>query len=184
MNGQYRLTPHLQVFGTGSYNDAEYLNNYAASTTPFQDQFGYAFQDTPLSSVPNWIASFGADYENGPLSLRLWDQYTGEQFTTVNLSITEANPSLAAATTTNQAYKLASFNTVNFLGSYTMPVNYHGLKSLKFALNAQNIFNTHYYQYRYLANFSYAGVYGSDNYYTSAFAGQPAAVIFDVTARF
>ena len=184
MNGQYRITPHWQVFASGSFNDTQYLNNYSASTTPFNDEFGYAFQDTPLSSVPNWLANFGFDYENGPFSLRVWDQYTGEQFTTTNLSVTEPNPSLAAATVTNQAYKLPEFNTVNLLGSYTMPVNYHGLKSLKFTLNAQNIFNTHYYSYRYLSNFAYAGVYGSDNYYTSAFVGEPAAVLFDVTARF
>ena len=184
-SAQYRITPQIQIFGNGSWNDTYYLNNYAASTTPFQDQFGYAFKDTPFSSVPAWLFNIGVDYENGPYSLRLWDQYTGQQYTTANLSITEANPQLQAATVTNQNYKLPEYNTVNLLASYTLPLdNRFGVKSLKFTLNAQNIFNMHAYQYRYIANFSYAGAYSVDNYYTSAFIQPPAAVIFDVTARF
>ncbi len=186
MNGQYRITPHLQVFATGSFNQADYLNNYSASVTPFQDQFGYAFKDTPLSSIPNWLANFGFDYENGPWSVRVNDQYTGEQFTTSNISVTNPNPLLEAATTTNENYKLPEFNTVNFLGSYTMPLTGYGLgptKSVKFTINAQNIFNTHYYAYRYLFNYSYAGVY-RDTYDTTALIGPPASVIFDATLRF
>ena len=186
LNGQYRITPHLQVFATGSYNNAEYLNGYSASVTPFQDQFGYAFKDTPLSSIPNWLANFGFDYENGPWSIRVNDQYTGEQYQTFNLSVTEPNPLLEAATTTDLNYKLPEFNTVNFLGSYTMPLTGYGLgptKSVKFTINAQNIFNTHYYAYRYLFNFSYAGVY-HDVYDTTALIGPPASVIFDATLRF
>ncbi len=185
---QYRVTPALQVFGNGSYNDAQYLNNYAASTTPFNDQFGYGFKDTHLSSIPSWLFNIGASYEKGPISLRLWDQYTGPQYTTINLSANPAiqpNPQLEAATVTNPGYRLPEFNTVNFLGSYTMPINSgFGLKSLKFTINAQNIFNMHYFAYRYLANFSYAGVYSDNHYYTSAQAGPPASVIFNVTARF
>ncbi len=186
MNGQYRITPHLQVFATGSFNQADYLNNYSASVTPFQDQFGFAFKDTPLSSIPNWLANFGFSYENGPWSVRVDDQYTGEQFTTYNISVTNPNPLLEAATTTNENYKLPEFNTVNFLGSYTMPLTGYGLgpaKSVKFTLNAQNIFNTHYYAYRYLFNYSYAGVY-RDTYDTTALIGPPASVIFDATLRF
>ena len=186
MNGQYRITPHLQVFATGSFNQADYLNNYSASVTPFQDQFGYAFKDTPLSSIPNWLANFGFDYESGPWSVRVDDQYTGEQFTTYNISVTNPNPLLEAATTTNENYKLPEFNTVNFLGSYTLPLTGYGLgpaKSVKFTINAQNIFNTHYYAYRYLFNFSYAGVY-RDTYDTTALIGPPASVIFDATLRF
>jgi iron complex outermembrane receptor protein len=182
---QYRVTPQFQVFGNGSWNDAQYLKNYSASTTPFQDQFGYGFQDTPLSSIPAWLFNIGFDYEQGPWSLRVWDQYTGQQYTTYNISVTNPNPLLQAATTTNTAYKLPEYNTVNLLASYTLPLdNRFGLKSLKFTLNAQNIFNMHAYQYRYISNFSYAGAYSSDNYYTSAFIQPPAAVIFDVTARF
>ncbi len=183
-SAQYRVTPALQVFGNGSYNDAQYLNNYSASVTPFQDQFGYGFKDTHLSSIPSWLFNVGASYEKGPISLRLWDQYTGPQYTTYNISVTNPNPLLQAATTTSPGYRLPEFNTVNFLGSYTMPINSgFGLKSLKFTVNAQNIFNMHYFAYRYLSNFSYAGVY-RDTYYTNALAGPPASVIFNVTARF
>ncbi len=187
-SAQYRVTPALQVFGNGSYNDAQYLNNYAATTTPFNDQFGYAFKDTHLSTVPSWLFNVGASYEKGPISLRLWDQYTGPQYTTYNLSAdpnVQPNGQLQAATVTSPGYRLPEFNTVNFLGSYTMPINSgYGLKSLKFTLNAQNIFNMHYFAYRYLSNFSYAGSYANNTYYTNALAGPPASVIFNVTARF
>ena len=178
----------LQVFGNGSYNDAQYLNSYAASTTPFNDQFGYAFKDTHLSTVPAWLLNVGASYEKGPISLRVWDQYTGAQYTTYNLSAdpnVEPNGNLQGATVTSPGYRLPEFNTVNFLGSYTMPINSgYGLKSLKFSVNAQNIFNMHYFAYRYLSNFSYAGSYANNTYYTSALQGPPASVIFNVTARF
>ncbi len=187
-SAQYRVTPALQVFGNGSYNDAQYLNSYAASTTPFNDQFGYAFKDTHLSTVPAWLFNVGASYEKGPISLRLWDQYTGAQYTTYNLSAdpnVQPNGNLQGATVTSPGYRLPEFNTVNFLGSYTMPINSgYGLKSLKFTVNAQNIFNMHYFAYRYLQNFAYAGVYSDAHYYTSALQGPPASVIFNVTARF
>ena len=187
-SAQYRVSPALQIFGNGSYNDAQYLNNYSASVTPFQDQFGYAFKDTHLSSVPSWLFNVGASYEKGPISMRLWDQYTGPQYTTYNLSANpdlNPNPLLQAATVTSPGYRLPEFNTVNFLGSYTMPINQgYGIKSLKFTVNAQNIFNMRYFAYRYLANFSYAGVYSDAHYYTSAQAGPPAAVLFNITARF
>ncbi len=187
-SAQYRVTPAVQVFANGSYNQAEYLNNYAASTTPFQDQFGYGFQDTNLSSIPAYLLNVGGSYEKGPISLRVWDQYTGQQYTTYNLSANpaiEPNPQLEAATVTSPGYKLPEFNTVNFLGSYTLPLEHaYGLKSLKFAVNAQNIFNMHYFAYRYLANFSYAGVYSDAHYYSSALAGPPASVVFNITGRF
>ncbi len=187
-SAQYRVTPALQVFGNGSYNDAQYLNNYAATTTPFNDQFGYGFKDTHLSTVPSWLFNVGASYEKGPISLRLWDQYTGPQYTTYNLSAdpnVQPNGQLQGATVTSPGYRLPEFNTVNFLGSYTLPINQgYGLKSLKFTVNAQNIFNMHYFAYRYLSNFSYAGVYSDAHYYTSALQGPPASVIFNVTARF
>jgi len=77
---EFRATPELSFFGNTSFNQSNYLNNYFAQDTPFEDQFGYVFQGDPLVSVPNWLANFGFDYTHDNFGARLTEEYTGQQF--------------------------------------------------------------------------------------------------------
>jgi outer membrane receptor protein involved in Fe transport len=59
---------------------------------------------------------------------------------------------------------------------------------LTVSLNAQNIFNQHYYTYTYSSQNPVAGIYDPNlpggTPYGSGFVGQPRSVLLDLTARF
>ncbi len=82
---EFRVTPALSFFGNTSFNQANYLSNYFALDTPFEDQFGYVFKGDPLASVPNWLANFGLSYTADNFSARLTEEYTGQQFLTYDI---------------------------------------------------------------------------------------------------
>jgi iron complex outermembrane receptor protein len=94
---EYRVTPALSFFGNTSFNQSNYLTNYFALDTPFEDQFGYVFKGDPLASVPNWLANFGLSYNHGNFGARLTEEYTGQQFITYDIP-SDVNPTLANVT--------------------------------------------------------------------------------------
>ena len=74
--GKYRITPAISIEGNASYNNTDYLNNYFAFDTLQEDQFGYAFQGSPISNVPNYprqyrgsITTAGRFRRSSPASL-------------------------------------------------------------------------------------------------------------------
>jgi Outer membrane receptor proteins, mostly Fe transport len=181
MSTKYRLTNDIELFGNASYTQAQYLNNFFASVTPFQGQFGYAFKGEPLAGVPNWLGNFGVEYDHGPFSARLSASYTGQQFITYDfapqlpdnpeIAPPSPNSSLALATTPYYAvpqsvlgnklsgfgpipqnFKLPSYFLANVYLSYKLPMHgYEHLQYLKFSLNVQNLLGLHYYQHYFLA---------------------------------
>ncbi|HTQ70878.1 MAG TPA: TonB-dependent receptor [Acidocella sp.] len=185
MSGQYQATPELQFFANGSYNRAQYLNSYSAFDTLQEDQFGVAFRGTPVSNVPNWLANFGFEEDHGPFSARVTGQYTGREYTTYDLSA-PGNPILNGATATNTNLLNPANVVFNVLLTYKMKVNYHQLQELTFSINAQNIFNEHYYNYAYSQYMPQGGQYASpgEPAVKSALVGPPASVMFDVSAKF
>ncbi len=192
---KYKITPEIGIFGAGSHLLAKYLQNYAAFTTIFEDQFGYAFKGTPVSGVPDYTANIGVDYdkknifkEKDEAYLRFWMVYTGQQYTTYDISpdpTVTPNPQLQAATVTNTGYKLSAYGIFNFSAHYMLPIeNLHlPAKQLDFQLNVLNMFNQHFKAYFFNQYVSYNGVYGGSPY-TTFVPGPPAAVLFNVTARF
>ena len=190
---KFKITPEIGVFGAGSHTLAKYLQSYAAFTTIFEDQFGYAFKGSPISGVPDFVANIGVDYDkknifkaNDETYLRFWMVYTGQQYTTYDISPNPAvtpNPQLQAATVTNQGYKLSAYALFNASLHYTLPVERLPIKKIDFQLNAQNIFNQHYKAYFYNQYVSYNGVYGGAPYSTFI-PGAPAVVLFQASARF
>ncbi len=192
---KYKITPEVGIFGAGSHLLAKYLQSYAAFTTIFEDQFGYAFKGSPVSGVPDYTANIGVDYdrknifrEKDEAYLRFWMVYTGQQYTTYDISpnpTVTPNPQLQAATVTNTGYKLSAYGIFNLSAHYTLPVDSLRLpiKKLDFQLNVLNLFDAHYKAYFYNQYVSYNGVYGGAPY-SSFIPGAPAAVLFNVSARF
>ncbi len=172
----YQVTPRWQLFGNISYTLAKYLATSLSSVTVQQDQFGLAIRGDRISGIPDWISTFGVDYDHrdlflprDELNIRFQGQYTGHQYTTIdgqgftNLgAISGVNApfgsygyynATAGQTFTNQnGGGISPFAIFNLDMNYKMPIRsaYAGpLKSLDFDLNVLNIFNQGYFQYFY-----------------------------------
>ncbi len=203
LNGNWRITPDWSVFASGSYNLAKYLMTgqpyspgcecYLAAVTPQDGQFGFAYGDTPLSTVPEWLANFGFEYQhthvfipNDHVDVRAYGHYVGEQYITEDIPGFPSNQNVVTAgnTYTDTHYRQPAYTLFNLLATYDLPVHHAYLKDVTFALNVQNLFNLKYYQYEYLqiGTFGY-GVYGGNSFKT-AVPGIPANITFDVAAKF
>ena len=204
LNGTWKITPDWSVFGTGSFTLAKYLSVplsqqvipgcqcYLATVTPQDGQFGLAFGDTPLSTVPVWLANFGFEYQhthtfvpNDHVDVRVYGHYVGEQNITQDNAGYPGNPNpLTEGATETSPYKQPAFTVFNLLAQYDLPIHQGYLKDLSFALNVQNLFDLKYYQYEYLqiGTFGY-GLYGGQQFKT-AVPGIPVNVTFDVAAKF
>lgn len=84
-NGSFQITPNASLFGNFSYNEAEYTKSFFGFDTLAQDQFGYSNTGTPLSNVPIWNGLIGASYDYGPFSIYTTGQYTGREYTTLDV---------------------------------------------------------------------------------------------------
>lgn len=170
--GVYQVTPEFQLFGNVSYTLAKYLKTYVASVTIQQDQFGLAIRGTPNTGVPDWLSTFGVDYDKRNLALRgdelnvrFEGQYTGKQQTSYDLTgLENVGPipgfspygtysyysGISGSTTYNPNGGISPFAIFNLDLNYKLPLRNAGpLTRLDFDLNVLNIFNTHYFQYYY-----------------------------------
>ncbi|GAA5265076.1 iron complex outermembrane recepter protein [Acidiphilium sp. MT5] len=120
LSGKYKIFKHIELFGNGSYNQAEYLNSYFAQDTPFEGQYGFVFKGDPLAGIPNWLGNFGIQYKDGPFTGRLSGQYTGQQYITFDLSPALANITSPIISPVAAAADPASPNTP--LGLATTPL--------------------------------------------------------------
>ena len=203
LNGSWKISPDWSVFATGSYTLAKYLMTtqpyspgcecYLAYVTPQDGQFGFAYGDTPLSTVPEWLANFGFEYQhtgvflhNDHVDVRAYGHYVGEQYITEDIPGFPSNQNVVTAgnSYTDTNYRQPAYTIFNLLATYDLPVHSGGVKDLTFALNVQNLFNLKYDQYEYLqiGTFGY-GVYGGNSFKT-AVPGIPADITFDVAAKF
>lgn len=88
----WQVTPEWQLFGNFSHQTTKYLTNGFAFVTVAQDQYGIAFKGAPVSGIPDWLSTFGADFtrkssfvDGDVFNARLTGQYTGHQNTTYDL---------------------------------------------------------------------------------------------------
>ncbi len=195
-SAEWKITPRWDLFGNFSHVRARYLQTALASVTVQEDQFGYGERGTNISGIPQWLATFGVDYDHKGWFLggdefhaRLEGQYTGRQYTTYdvnglsnvgsfsNVGIPPFGSYLyyqttAGATTTNPNGGLEPYLVFNLDLNYSLPVRQLGvpvLKKLDFDLNILNLFNKHYYQYYYnQASPASCGTFGANG----AFPGQ------------
>ncbi len=183
--GKFRVTPTISIEGNGSYNNTDYLSNYFAFDTLQEDQFGYAMQGTPISNIPDFLGNIAVDYDNGPISARLSGQYTGREHQTMDI-LTPSDPgsALSGATTTDMVNMNPANFIVNFLISYKLPVHTAKIDSLTLTLNAQNIANWHYYNYRYNSELPSGGYYSVLPEYESGLIGPPRSLELDLVAKF
>ena len=91
-NAIWQIMPQLQLFGNISHNLAKYLTNGFAFVTVAEDQYGVAFKGSPVTGIPDWLSTFGADYarkstlvDADALDIRFTGTYTGHQSTTYDL---------------------------------------------------------------------------------------------------
>ena len=200
-NGTYRITPDWSVFATTSFTLAKYLisasplfsdGSYLATVTPQDGQFGLVFPDTPLSTIPTWLANFGFEYQhthvfvpNDHVDIRTYGHYVGEENITQDMAGYPQNPNpLTEGATETSPYKQPAYTIFNLLAQYDLPVKRAYIKDLTFTLNVQNLFDLKYYQYEYeqIGTFGY-GLYGGQEFKT-AVPGIPVNLTFDVAAKF
>jgi iron complex outermembrane recepter protein len=171
-SGIWQVTPRWQLFGNVSYTLAKYLATSLAFVTVQEDQFGLALRGAPIAGVPDWLSTFGVDYDHRNLALRgdelnvrFEGQYTGRQNTTYDVTgLTNLGPipgfppygtygyynATAGSTVYNPHGGISPFAIFNLDLNYKIPVRNAGpLQRLDFDLNVLNIFNTHYFQYFY-----------------------------------
>jgi iron complex outermembrane receptor protein len=197
--GKFLITPELSIFGNGSYNETEYTKTFPGFDTLAEDQFGQAFTGTPLSNVPDWTGTIGADYDSGPYSF-------GREFTTEDINVPNtANPPgyqyggtdpttgkqydaspLNGATVTNQKILNPANFVVNLLLSYKVPLPKTYLQTLTVTLNVQNLFNKQYDVYTYQSENPSAGsgLYLPGTGFNSAYSAEPRSITVDAVARF
>ena len=171
--GIWQATSHWQLFGNVSYTLAKFLKTALASVTVQEDQFGLATRGTPVTGIPDWVSTFGVDYDhhdlvlrNDELNVRFEGQYTGKQHTTYDVdgnSNIGTIPGLASPYGSYDYYNFTAGQTVynphggispfaifNLDLNYKLPLRGIGpLKRLDFDLNVLNLFNNHYFQYYY-----------------------------------
>jgi iron complex outermembrane receptor protein len=171
---QWQVTPQWQLFGNASHVRAVYLATDVGFVTIQNDQFGDVIRGTPITGVPNWLSTFGVQYDHknwfrqgDEFQVRFEGQYTGKQSTSYDvtgftnlgpLPTVPAYPSRAyydftsGATTYDPNGGLAAYVLFNLDMNYKLPIaqTTHGIvKSLDFDLNILNLFNNGYFQYFY-----------------------------------
>ena len=168
----WQATPRWQLFGNVSHTLAKYLATTFGYASVQEDQFGVVVRGTPVTGVPDWLSTFGVDYNtkdiavsNDQLNVRFEGQYTGKQATTYDLNgaqnvgpIAGVSPpgtygyytATAGATTYDPNGGISPFATFNLDLNYKLPLQNAGpLKLLSFDLNVINMFNNRYFQYLY-----------------------------------
>ena len=169
----YQVSHDWQLFGNVSHTLAKYLKTSLASVTVQEDQFGLALRGAPESGVPDWLSTFGVDYDHrstlthgDEFNVRFEGQYTGKQATTYDVtgltnigSIAGVPPfgtygyynATAGQTVYNPNGGIQPFAVFNLDLNYKLPMHGHAgpLHTIDFDLNGLNIFNTRYFQYFY-----------------------------------
>ena len=171
-SGIWQISPQWQVFGNVSHILAKYLATTLGYASVQEDQFGIVVRGTPVTGVPDWLSTFGVDYNRrnigvtgDELNVRFEGQYTGHQATSYDLtglqnvgpiSGVEAPSTYnyysvtAGSTTYNPNGGISPYAVFNLDLSYKLPMHGVGpLRQLVFDINVLNIFNTHYFQYLY-----------------------------------
>ena len=189
----WQVNRRWQLFGNVSHVLAKYLATTLDNATVQEDQFGIVTRGSPVTGVPDWLATFGVDYDHHSLALRGDDlnvrfegQYTGKQQTTYDLSGFEnlgTIPGVAAKYGSYAYYSTLVGNTTydphggyspfvifNLDANYKLPVRNVGpLKTIDFDLNVLNLFNNQYFQYFYRQ----VSPTTCGNFTSGPFAGQP-----------
>jgi iron complex outermembrane receptor protein len=151
--------------------------------------------------------------ENDEVFLRFFGNYAGRRINSIDIdpnAIFTAYPngfkygtttispgSLAAATTPGKnipaglpipssvVTSLKPFLIFNAVADYTLPINYAYVKQVKFELNLQNIFNTHYFGYYYSQFSPLNGSYAiTGKGFNDGLVAPPFAATFTATVRF
>ena len=169
----YQVSRDWQLFGNVSHTLSKYLKTYLASVTVQEDQFGLALRGAPTTGVPDWLSTFGVDYDHHGLlthgdefNVRFEGQYTGKQQTSydvtglTNIGSIPGVPAFgtydyynatAGQTVYNPNGGISPYAVFNLDLNYKLPM--HGragpLHTIDFDLNGLNIFNTRYFQYFY-----------------------------------
>ena len=60
----YQITPEWQVFGNFSWLRAHWMTSGFALDTVSEDQYGFSIRGTPISGIPDWLSTFGFDYDH------------------------------------------------------------------------------------------------------------------------
>ena len=170
----WQATPDFQVFGNASHQLDKYLVTSIDYVTVQEDQYGFVQKDSPATGVPDWLATFGVDYDHksllqpsDELNVRFDGQYTGHQYTSYDTNGYQCYPAVAKLqhlTCGTYAYYdfmagqtlldpdggISPHTIFNIDASYTMATpSLKFLRQVTFDVNGLNIFGLRYFQYFY-----------------------------------
>ena len=170
----WQLSHDWQLFGNFSHTLAKYLKTELGFATVQEDQYGIVQRGTPVSGVPDWLSTFGVDYDHrnvikagDEFHARFEGQYTGHQPTTYDVNgffnfgpLSNIPGSLAGSyqyynttagsTTYDPNGGLSPFVIFNLDMNYSLPIKPNGfLKKVDFDLNFLNLFDNKYFAYFY-----------------------------------
>jgi iron complex outermembrane receptor protein len=84
----WQVTPQIQLFANASHLTATYPISQFALDTVAEDQYGIAKGGTNQTGIPDWLSTFGVEYDrkstfmdDDVVHVRLTGTYTGHQYT-------------------------------------------------------------------------------------------------------
>ena len=184
LSTKYHLTKSIGVYGNASFTQANYMNSFKASDTPFQGQYGFVFAGDPLAAVPNWLATAGLTYHKHHFQGQIYGSYTGSQPITYNIkNLQTPLGTLPDPTVPDTAESLAGYFLLNLSAQYEIPLNVSHLKSVTLSLNVDNILDNKYYVHLYniYKQFAFNPVGQQQSY---ALIGEPRFIELGLSGRF
>lgn len=158
----FRALPigRFSVFGNYSYNQAVFTSSFNSAYA------GQVSAGQPLANVPTNMVNIGVGWTQGGVHVGIDEKYVGPQYVNQQFAGVSGGLTIPGYAVTN----IGVFDTI--------PFHEVDMKSIKLALNIDNIFNKHYIP-KALSNTDYYG-----NPYLSVFEGMPFSIYGSATVRF
>lgn len=184
LSGKYQLNRNINLFGNTSFTQANYLNAFKASDTPFQGQYGYVFAGDPLAAVPNWLATLGISYHKNNFETQLNGSYTGPQPITYNIENLQSPLGLLPDPTVPDASEyLPGYFLVNLSAHYKILIHKYHINSVSLSLNVDNLLNNQYYVHLYHI-YKEFGFYPVGQQQSYALIGEPRFIEVGISGKF
>lgn len=150
----------FSVFGNYSYNKAVFTSSFNSAYV------GQVSAGQPLADVPTNMVNLGIGWMRGLVHVRIDEKYVGPQYVNQQFAGVPGGLTIPGYAVTN----IGVFDTI--------PFHETDVKSIKLALNIDNVFNKHYIP-KAVSNTDYYG-----NSYLSVFEGMPFSIYGSATVRF
>lgn len=143
--GIRQVSPDFQLFGNVSYALARYLKTTIASVTVQDDQSGLAVRASPVTSIHDWISTFGVNYNYHGI-LPHGDEFNARLEANIPASSRSQSISTALPTSARSPGFVQQSAVIHTIPT---PPARRPFVIFNLDLNVLNIFNTRDFQYFY-----------------------------------